>query len=148
MDGVKKWWNKRTGPERLAILATGGLAVWYFWPDSQDKSGGQAPDTVDPNYNATTYSPDEFELMADSLEAAFFGAPFQLWELDTAAGNILRLMYSLDDIEALTVAFGRRGATLLTTGYTLPAAVTMFLDSDQIEETNAVYQARGINFQW
>jgi hypothetical protein len=147
---VKTWLQKRSPGEKLALLVGTPLIAWYLYGRffSRDRSGGSSDQDVTVTSSGLTYDPGYYSVLADEIEAAFFGTPFQLWERDQDAAFVLSQLWSDDDVSKLIQVYGIRGATFLTSGYTLPAAVVSFLDADYKETINELYQGRGITYQW
>lgn len=147
---MKTWLQKRSPGEKLALGTGGVLLAWYLYGRffSRDRSGGSSDQDVTVSSSGLTYDPGYYSVLADEIEAAFFGTPFQLWERDDDAAFVLSQLWTDDDVSKLIQVYGVRGATLLTSGYTLPAAVVAFLDEDYKEQINELYQGRGMVYRF
>lgn len=149
MSVVKDTWRDLPGAGKAAVLVVAGIGLYkvYSWLTA-DQSGGDSHN-VDVGNNVT-YTDNEFRVMADGLESAFFTGPFGMTEDDTAIGVILKRMRTTDDVAKLTTTFGVRhlhGNSMLSGG-NLVQMVQVFLDDDIKEQVNASYEQRGIQWFW
>lgn len=147
---MKTWLSKRSQGEKIALAGGAALLAWYVYGQlfSRGKSGGTSDQDVNVNQAKLTYDPGYYSVLADEIEAAFFGTPLQLFERDQDAAFVLSQMWNDDDLSKLIQVFGIRGETLLTSGYTLPAAIGAFLDQNYKDVVNEIYKGRGMVYRF
>lgn len=97
-----------------------------------------------------TYSGWEYDAYADQINGAIWNTGlFAMYERDEAIAATLMQMLTLDDIIALSCAYGERGAPgAWSEKYSLIAAVEKFLDAGYKEQVNDYYMSQGIMFQF
>lgn len=133
------------------VAAFGVYKLYQAIAGDDNKAGGQSEDNMIVDVSNLTYDRAQYQVFADGIEAAVFGTYGIVtpWEDDETVAAILQRMYTLDDVKQLIKVYGSRYTNVLgNEGGNLVFTVTSYLDDDLIEETNQVYEDRGINFFW
>jgi hypothetical protein len=109
--------------------------------------GGTSQD-IKPGTNLT-YSANDYELFADTIEQAFWGNLGGFFEDDELAFNVLSKMRTNDDLYKLAQVYGVRGrGILIQEGYNLIQTTEKLLDNNYKEELNTIFEANGINYRF
>jgi hypothetical protein len=96
-----------------------------------------------------TYSANDYELFADSIETAFWGNLGGFYEDDELAFNVLEKMRTNDDLYKLAQVYGTRGrGIIIQDGYNLIQTVERLLDNEYKNQLNELYSQRGIKYQF
>jgi hypothetical protein len=151
---LKQFWADPVG-RGVTILGAIYIGSKFVGWMRKDRSGGTThnlPETEDYNTprHGHTYSPNQYALFADQIEAAWLSGPFGITEDDTAIGNILMQMMNDNDVVALSNAFGTRhvhGLWFLSGG-NLAQIIHKYLDNDIKAIVNADYEAKGMTSRW
>lgn len=142
--------------ETIILIVVIILIVWllkkffsFFSNPATTGQGGSAQEQVQVNKENLTYDDAVYSSLADQIQAAVWGSILDLTEDDEAMRDALLKMETLDDVKKLIVVYGVRGeGIVLQEYYNLPQTITKYLDTDYKQEVNAVYQQKGIQYQW
>lgn len=109
--------------------------------------GGQSDERVEVDPKNLTYTFNDYELFADTIETAGLGNAF--WEDDQLIFETMAKMQTNDDLYQLVKAFGVRSiGVLIVDSFTLIQLVERILDNDYKNKLNQLYSTRGIKYQF
>lgn len=135
----------------VAIIAA-ALYILYklksaFSPPEGTITGGTAQ-SQPVNEANTTWSAGELASYADEIEALVWsGLGFS--EDDEQIGQILSLMNTKDDVQALINTYGTRGkGYIIQEYYNLPQTISKYLDTDVKDRVNQIYRNKKISYTW
>jgi hypothetical protein len=114
------------------------------------EDAGSSDDLPAPDANRLTYDAATYSFLADQIQSAIWHEGlFAYSEDDEAIRLALLTMFTNEDVIELTRVYGTRGAKdALSATYNLPVSIRNFLDDDDREKVNEVYQQRGITILW